>query len=70
MIKFNLLKFCLFGVFIIKLCVEFSLIIFGIAKKNCSVKTREMFNFLPLINDSVTIGSQLMFYVFYLDCIV
>ena len=69
MIKFNLLKCCLFGVSILKLCEELSPIIFGIAKKD-SIKTREMFNFLPLINDSVTIGSQLMFYVFYLDCIV
>ena len=40
----------------IKYCVEFSLIIIATAKYNCVIKTREMFSFLHLINNSVTIG--------------
>ena len=35
--------------------VEFSLISFGTLKYDCVIKTREMFNFLPLINNSDTI---------------
>ena len=34
--------------------VEFSLTSFGTLKYDCVIKTREMFNFLPLINNSVT----------------
>ena len=45
----------LFEIFMIKNWVEFSLTSFGNLKYNCVVKTREMFNFLPLINNSVTI---------------
>ena len=40
----------------VKKCVEFSLISFGTAKYYCVIKTREIFNFLPLINNSDTIG--------------
>ena len=63
----------------IKQCVKFSLISFGTAKYDCVIKTREMFSFLPLINNSVTIGlsvlsiisqKQLIFYVSYLDCAI
>ena len=28
---------------------------FATAKQDCVIKTREMFNFLPIINESVTI---------------
>ena len=35
--------------------VEFSLTSFGTLKYDCVIKTREMFSFLPLINNSVTI---------------
>ena len=35
--------------------VELSLISFGTAIYNCVTKAREMFSFLPLINNSVTI---------------
>ena len=45
----------LFGVFIIKEWVEFSLTSFGTLKYGCVPKTREMFNFLPLWNNSVVI---------------
>ena len=45
----------LFGVFMLKKCVEFSLTSFESLKFDCVIKTREMFNFLPLINSSVTI---------------
>ena len=45
-----------FGIFLMDLSVEFSLILFGTAKKDCVIKTREIFSFLPLINNSVTIG--------------
>ena len=64
--------------------VEFSLIFLGTANQVCVIKTREIFNFLPLINNSVTIGlsflllsiqqsyhqKQSIFFVFYLDCIL
>ena len=40
----------LFGIFI-KGYLEFSLIFFGTAKKDCVIKTRGMFSFLPMINN-------------------
>ena len=46
----------LFGIFMIKKCVVFSLTYFGTLKCDCVIKTIEMFNFLSLINNSVTIG--------------
>ena len=46
----------LFGIFIIKKWVVFNLTSFGILKYDCVIKTREIFNFLPLINNSVTMG--------------
>ena len=63
--------------------VEVSLTPFDTLKYDCVINTIEMFNFLALINSSVTTGfsflslmiSQsyhqklLIFYVFYLDCI-
>ena len=66
-------------------CVEFSLKFFGTAKQDCLKRAREIFNFPSLINNSVTIGLsffyykayqqsyhqiQLIFFVFYLDCIL
>ena len=45
----------LFGIFIMKKWVVFSLTPFGTIKYDCIIKTIEMFNFLPLINSSVTI---------------
>ena len=39
-----------------KKCVEFSLTSFGTLKYDCVIKIRKMFNFLSLINNSVTIG--------------
>ena len=47
---------CLFGTFIIKYCVERSVIFFGAAKYDNEIKAREMFSFLPLINNSVATG--------------
>ena len=44
----------LFGIFMIKKWVEFNLTSFGTLKYDCVIKRREMFNFLPLINKSVT----------------
>ena len=38
------------------MCVEFSATSFGTSMYYCVVKTIEMFNFLPLINNSVTTG--------------
>ena len=70
MIKFNLLKFRLFGMFIIKKCVEFSLISFRIAKKDFTVKTREMFSFLPLMNYLVTTGLLLSFLLLSISAII
>ena len=43
----------LFGIFAIKKWVVFSLTSFGTLKYDCVIKTREIFNFLPLINSSV-----------------
>ena len=43
----------LFGIFMIKKWVEFNLTSSGTLKYDCVIKTREMFNFLPLINKSV-----------------
>ena len=37
-------------------CVEFSLTSFRTLKYDYTTKTIEMFNFLPLINNSVTTG--------------
>ena len=34
--------------------VEFNLTAFGTLKYDCLIKKREMFNFLPLINNSIT----------------
>ena len=48
-------NYLLFGIFMIKKWVEFSLTSFGTLKYGCVIKTGEMFNFLPLINNSVTI---------------
>ena len=45
----------LFGIFIIKKGVEFSLTSFGTLKDDCIMKTK-IFNSVPLINNSVTIG--------------
>ena len=46
----------LFEIFITKKSAEFSLISLGTLKHDCVIKTIEIFNFLPLINNSVTIG--------------
>ena len=37
-------------------CVEFSLMFLKTAKGDYVIKIRELFSFLPLINNSVTIG--------------
>ena len=48
------------GIFIMKKWVEFSLPSFGTLKYNWVIKTREMFNFLPLINIYVTTGFRFL----------
>ena len=48
--------------------VEFSLTSFGILNYDCVIKTREMFNFLPLINKSVTI--ELSFLLLIISAII
>ena len=45
----------LFGIFIIKKCVEISLTSFGTVKYDFVMKTVEIFSFLSLMNISVTI---------------
>ena len=50
----------LFGIFIIKTWVEFNLTSFGTLKYDYVIKTREIFNFLPLINNSVTMESSFL----------
>ena len=60
MIKFNLLKLvfvCLFvWTFHNEIVCRIECNIFGTAKKDCIIKTRETIIFLPLINNSVTTG--------------
>ena len=46
----------LFGIFMIKKCVEFNLTSFGTLKYDWVIKTIEILSFLSLINNSVTIG--------------
>ena len=46
----------LLGIFMMKKCVEFNLTSFGTLKYECVIKTIEILSFLPLINNSVTIG--------------
>ena len=74
----------MFGTFKIKKYVEFNLTSFDTLKHYCVTKAIKMFNFLPLINSSVTIGLSFMslitsaidhqklliFYVSFLDCIL
>ena len=48
-------NYLLFGIFILKKWVEFSLTSFVTLKYDCVIKTREMFHFLSLINNPVTI---------------
>ena len=55
--NYNLLNFSFIRNFHNK-CVEFSLTSFGTLKCDCAMKTIEMFNFLPLINNSVTTASS------------
>ena len=76
---------CLFGIFIVKQHLEFSLIFFGTAKQDFVIKTRKSFNFLPLIDSSVITGLSFLFQsiseigssktanslsFFYLNCIL
>ena len=51
----------LFGIFMMKKWVELSLTSFGTLKYDCVIKTREMFDILPLINNYVTTGSSFFF---------
>ena len=53
MMKCNLLQSHLFGFFMIKQCVEFTLIFFDTVKQDCVIKTKETFSFLSLTNNSV-----------------
>ena len=43
-----------------KKCVEFNLTSFGTLKYHCVIKTIEILSFLPLINNSVTTGFDLL----------
>ena len=51
----NFLKFSFIWNCLIKKCIAFSQTSFGTLKYDCVTKIREMFSFLPLINNSVTI---------------
>ena len=52
--------FLLFGSLIMKECVVFSLTSFGTLKYDCVIKAIEMLNFLPLINNSATVGVNVL----------
>ena len=58
----------LFGTFMIKKWVEVSLTSFGTVKYDCVMKTREMFNFLPLINNSIII--EFSFLLLFISAII
>ena len=45
----------LFGIFMMKKWLEFSLISFGTLRYDYVIKTKEMFSFLPVINNSIII---------------
>ena len=74
----------LFGILMITKWVKFSLTSFGTLKYDCVIKTIEMFNFIPLINNLLQMDlvfyylsyqesfhqKLLRFYVFYLYCIL
>ena len=45
----------LFGIFMMKKWLEFSLASFGTLRYDYVIKTREMFSFLPVINNSIII---------------
>ena len=45
----------LFGIFMMKKWLEFSLTSFGTLRYDYVIKTREMFSFLPVINNSIII---------------
>ena len=77
-------SFLLFGIFIIMMCVLFSLTSFGTLKCDCVIKTIETFNFLSLKDNSVTSGFSFLLLIipeiissktiktlrFFLDCIL
>ena len=50
----------LLGIFMIKQCVGFSIIVLGTLKQDWDVKTSEMLSFLPLKNNSVTTGLNVL----------
>ena len=52
---FQILKVLLFGIFIIKKYLVSSLTFFGTLKNVYVITTIETFNFLPLIDSSITI---------------
>ena len=45
----------LFGIFMMKKWLEFSLTSFGTLRYDYVIKTKEMFSFLPVINNSIII---------------
>ena len=53
----------LFGIFEKRKWVVFSLTSFGTLNYDWIIKTREVFNFLPLINNSVTIEFNFLFLI-------
>ena len=44
------------GIFMIKQCVEFSLIVLNTLKEICKIKESKILSFLPMKNNPVTIG--------------
>ena len=74
----------LFGIFIIKKCVEVSLTSFGTLKYDCVIKERKVLICPSPINSSLTIGLSFLFLIisaiissknmdnlrFFLDCIL
>ena len=60
MIKYNLLKISFVWNFHNEIVRRIKSNIFWHSKKDRVIKTREMFSFLPLINNSVTIGFRFL----------
>ena len=58
-------SFLLFGIFTTKYCVEFNLMLFGTAKYDCVIRTREIFIFLLLMNNSIGLSYYRIKFFYY-----
>ena len=64
------LNYRLFGTFMMRKCVVFILTSFGARRYDCVISTKEIFIFLSLINNSVIIGWNFLFFFSFLSCML